>query len=117
MAPLQMPARAGLDLIVALFSSTGAPRPSLALFSSTGPPSPVLKLHRYLARARLPRRGRSVPLRRGCGVTAYGLDDARVLQATLFEGRERPAITKAIVGVDIRTLDQRHVVPYMGVVT
>ena len=77
-----------------------------------------MKLHRYWLEFDCSTVVGPAWLRLGCGVTAYGLEDARaIVQATVFEGREMPAITKAIEDVDIKSLDQRHVIPNMGVVT
>jgi hypothetical protein len=53
-------------------------------------------------------------LRLGCGVTAYGKADAlTLLQQAL--GGELPAIERIAEDIDVRTLDQSHVVPNMGV--
>ncbi len=52
--------------------------------------------------------------RLGCGVTAYTYDDAvAIMKETVFAGRDFPPIAKFIEDVDIRTLDQKHVVPNM----
>ncbi|MCA1475015.1 hypothetical protein [Bradyrhizobium sp. NBAIM08] len=54
------------------------------------------------------------PLQLGCGVTAHGYDDALIiLGRTVFEDQIMPAIIDVIEDVDIRTLDQGHVVPNM----
>jgi hypothetical protein len=51
-------------------------------------------------------------LRGGCGVTALGKADAlTLLQRAL--GIELPAIERIDENIDIRTLDQKHVVPNM----
>ena len=56
------------------------------------------------------------PLRLGCGVTAYGVDDAiNILRQTVFVGRGDIKIDSMIADVDITTLDQGHVVPNMDV--
>jgi len=52
--------------------------------------------------------------RLGCGVTAYSREDARgILQGTVFQGREMPAIAEVIEDVDILALDPKHVRPNM----
>lgn len=65
------------------------------------------------------------PLSFGCGVTAYDKDDAirtlreRVFARTWLTGlssTDVAPITQCIEDVDVRTLDQNHVVPNMGVV-
>jgi hypothetical protein len=49
----------------------------------------------------------------GCGVTALGKTDAlTLLQKAL--GHELPPIAAIIEDVDVRTLDQGHVIPNMG---
>jgi hypothetical protein len=54
-------------------------------------------------------------LRRGCGVTAYSLDDARrILRKQAFEGRDLPAIRRIVEDVDVSTLDAHHIRPNMA---
>jgi hypothetical protein len=54
----------------------------------------------------------------GCGVTAYDLDDAlSILRESVFTGIELPRITQQIESVDVSTLDPKHVLPNMGLVT
>jgi hypothetical protein len=56
-------------------------------------------------------------INRGCGVTAYDRADAlNILQATVFAETSMPEIVEVIEDVDVRTLDQGHVIPKMGVV-
>lgn len=52
-------------------------------------------------------------LRRGCGVTAYDLDDARrILRECVFGGDDLPAAT-VLEDVDVSSLDPGHVRPNM----
>lgn len=54
----------------------------------------------------------------GCGVTAYDYDDAvNILKERMFSGQVLPTITRVIPDVDVRELDQGHVIPNMGLVT
>ena len=56
------------------------------------------------------------PLNLGCGVTAYSYDDAiSLLRRRVFKDEELPTIVSVIENVDVSTLDQRHVIPNMGV--
>ena len=52
----------------------------------------------------------------GFGVTAYSLEDAEHLLAeAIYSRRAQPLrIVKIVEGVDIRDLDQGHVIPNMG---
>lgn len=51
----------------------------------------------------------------GCGVTAYGYEDAlTLLRWLLFDGEPLPPVAQVIESVDIRTLDQGHVAPNIG---
>ena len=53
-------------------------------------------------------------LRLGCGVTSYNYDDAvSILTETVFAGQEFPEVESFVEDVDVRTLDQNHVVPNM----
>jgi hypothetical protein len=52
-------------------------------------------------------------LNRGCGVTALGKSDALTLLEKAL-GHELPPIATIIEDVDVRTLDQGHVIPNMG---
>lgn len=73
-----------------------------------------MNLHRYWIRFR-PHPSQTVP-RPGCGVTAYNYEDAlEILVNTVFRGKEMPAIEDVIDDVDIRSLDQKHVIPNMEV--
>ena len=50
----------------------------------------------------------------GCGVTAYDYEDAiKLLDEKVFNGIKRPNFSKVIENVDIRSLDQGHVIPNM----
>ena len=50
----------------------------------------------------------------GCGITAYDDQDAiSILQQKVFKDKEIPALKIQQKDVDIRTLDQRHVIPNM----
>lgn len=50
----------------------------------------------------------------GCGVTAFDYDDAiKIMEDKIFFKIKRPVIKKVIEDVDIRTLDQGHVIPNM----
>jgi hypothetical protein len=54
--------------------------------------------------------------RPGCGVTAHNYEDAlAILRNTVFCGKELPSIEHVIEGVDISSLDQKHVIPNMEV--
>lgn len=51
----------------------------------------------------------------GCGITAYNYEDAiKILQEKVFKSSELPRITRFVENVDIRTLDQGHVIPNMA---
>jgi hypothetical protein len=51
----------------------------------------------------------------GCGVTAVDRRDAEeVVRAEVFDGAALPAVREVIADVDVRELDQGHVVPNMG---
>jgi hypothetical protein len=51
----------------------------------------------------------------GCGVTAHCYDDAlSILRETVFDGKEVPPVDEVIENVDVRSLDQKHVVPNMN---
>lgn len=51
----------------------------------------------------------------GCGVTAYSEEDAiTILKEDVFSSYEYVDPIEIIRDVDIRTLDQNHVVPNMG---
>ena len=50
----------------------------------------------------------------GCGITAIDLDDAiKIMDRKIFFASNRPPFKKVIEDVDIRTLDQGHVIPNM----
>jgi hypothetical protein len=54
----------------------------------------------------------------GCGVSAWDRADAETLmQERLFEKNGLPTIVRCIEDVDMRELDQKHVIPNMGLVT
>ena len=51
----------------------------------------------------------------GCGVTAFNyLDALHIIVSKIFKDTTLPEITKCIANIDIRALDQRHVIPNMG---
>ncbi len=51
----------------------------------------------------------------GCGVTGAELSDCLdLIQERLLEGRALPPIRRVTEDVDVRQLDQRHVIPNMG---
>jgi hypothetical protein len=51
----------------------------------------------------------------GFGVTAYSIDDARQLLAELVHPEKwESELLDVIEDVDVRELDQRHVIPNMG---
>lgn len=50
----------------------------------------------------------------GCGVTAYDYDDAiSILRQKVFKGQEIPELKEKKENIDIRTLNQGHVIPNM----
>ncbi|WP_343694012.1 hypothetical protein [Chitinophaga sp.] len=50
----------------------------------------------------------------GCGITAYNYEDAiSILKDKVFKEQVIPVIKRMIENVDIRTLDQGHVIPNM----
>ena len=51
----------------------------------------------------------------GCGVTAYSWEDALDLVQAAYPAISSEEVVKVIENVDIQTLDQKHVVPNMGV--
>lgn len=58
------------------------------------------------------------PLNLGCGVTAYDFQDAVTLLAErVFPDRKLPTIVEHFEDVDVSTLDHKHVLPNMGIVT
>ena len=71
---------------------------------------------------RLENKSEMLPVRLplGCGVTAHDEQDARdiVLQYLTVHcrltGEQMPAIREIVANVDVRTLDQNHVVPNSG---
>lgn len=53
----------------------------------------------------------------GCGVTAYNREDAiGILKERVFFGCSLPTIHSVTEDIDIRELDQDHIVPNMGLV-
>jgi hypothetical protein len=58
------------------------------------------------------------PLNLGCGVTAFDYDDAiDLLRQRVFAGKEMPRIVGHREDVDVRTLDNKHILPNIGSVT
>lgn len=50
----------------------------------------------------------------GCGITACDYNDAvSILKQKVFKGQEIPELTNKKENIDIRTLDQGHVIPNM----
>ena len=50
----------------------------------------------------------------GCGVTAYDYEDAlSILEERVFQA-QLPGMTAVIPDVDVRNLDQNHVIPNMS---
>jgi len=50
----------------------------------------------------------------GCGITAYDYTDAiSILRQKVFRGQEIPELKDKKENIDIRTLDQGHVIPNM----
>jgi hypothetical protein len=76
-------------------------------------------LHRFWFSFRLPPFAEKQPsswreLRLGCGVTAYDEADARqIIERLLLESDGWPEVKSVTVDVDIRKLDQGHVIPNM----
>lgn len=53
----------------------------------------------------------------GCGVTAHDYDDAlSLLRTTVFVAKIMPAVLEVVEDVIVSELDQKHVIPNMGVV-
>jgi hypothetical protein len=58
---------------------------------------------------------RPTPLNAGCGVTAFNRDDAiTILREYVFKKEKNLEWISLIEGIDISTLDQRHVLPNIG---
>jgi hypothetical protein len=56
----------------------------------------------------------SFGLQLGCGITAFNYIDAlNILSETIFKDKKMPGIKKCIENIDIRNLDQNHVIPNM----
>jgi hypothetical protein len=72
-----------------------------------------LSLHRYWFTFELKPKEFYLPgVGLGCGVTAYGYDDAlHLLQNQVFGNRPIPIILNYIEDVDVSTLDPGHVLP------
>ncbi len=50
----------------------------------------------------------------GCGITAYDYNDAlTLLKQKVFKGQGLPGLKEKRENIDIRTLDQGHVIPNM----
>lgn len=51
----------------------------------------------------------------GCGVTAFDYTDAlKIIDKKIFTTGKRPPVKRMIENVDIRELDQGHVIPNMS---
>ena len=62
--------------------------------------------------------GTPTPLNLGCGVTAFDYDDAvNILRKRVFVGMNLPGILECIENIDVSTLDRKHVLPNLGLVT
>jgi len=58
----------------------------------------------------------SLGLLLGCGVTAFGYEDAiELMKENIFKEKEMPPIKEFVENVDISTLDLKHIAPAMGV--
>ncbi len=57
------------------------------------------------------------PLGLGCGITAFDYEDAvNILVSMVFSDESLPEIDSVIEDVNIQTLDQKRVVPNIGLV-
>lgn len=73
-------------------------------------------LHRYWFS--FERIDRMTPLNLGCGVTGFDLNDAlAMLKTEIFGGGEIPPIKEFVEDVDVSTLDEKHVLSNIGLVT
>jgi hypothetical protein len=55
------------------------------------------------------------PIGYGCGITAYDLEDAlEIMNKIIFKNSPRPDFKRVVENIDIRTLDQGHVIPNMS---
>ena len=62
--------------------------------------------------------GQPSALNLGCGVTAYDYGDAiSLLRQRVFTGKDLPRIIGCCADIDVSTLDQKHVLPNIGLVT
>jgi hypothetical protein len=62
--------------------------------------------------------GKPTSLNLGCGVTAYDYEDAvNLLHDRVFARKDLPGIIECSENVDVSTLDQKHVLPNIGLVT
>ena len=72
-----------------------------------------MSLHRFWFKFQDP--PQCSPLGVGCGITAHSREEAiEILAATVFADRAVPIIESVVEDVDVRALDQEHVVPNMG---
>lgn len=54
----------------------------------------------------------------GCGITAHNYEDAKsILRARVFINKPLPEILKVIENIDLRNLDQNHVLPNIASVS
>jgi hypothetical protein len=57
-------------------------------------------------------------LRRGCGVSAFTLDDAmNILRERLLSDHIERAVARVVTDVDVSTLDPGHILPNLGLPT
>ncbi len=55
-----------------------------------------------------------IPLKLGCGVTAFNdIDALTIIKELVFKNKDLPEVTTKIENIDITTLDQNHIVPNM----
>ena len=72
------------------------------------------ELTRYWIRFTPPSSGGHMRFRE-VGVTAWTIDDAlQLLQNNLFRGKDVPEIASLVEGVDVSTLDEKHVLKNMN---
>jgi len=58
------------------------------------------------------------PLNLGCGITAFDVEDAKeILKTYPFQNGVLPSIVDIEENIDISTLDNKHILPNIGLVT
>jgi hypothetical protein len=74
----------------------------------------VTKLIRYWFEFKKTENTFSVGVQLGCGVTAFNYSDAlQILANKIFKNTTLPEIINCVENIDIRTLDQGHIIPNM----